>query len=279
MRIIASVITFHPDFDKLKHNINTYAQSVEKVIVFRNSDEDLSFLETIFPNLILLGDGNNSYIAKALNTIVQYCIQNHYDYLLTMDQDSSFNSFDSFITCVEQNLSPNVVCYAPALSWFKKPKDCASVSPTKSAITSGSIMYVPIVKQLGGFREDYKIYEVDLEFCYWARENGYTILLFYDFVLNHNLGYQSKPIWKFSVWNYSPSSYYFLFRNRIWMQREYSSFKEHIKMMWWTIILYIPGILLGEKHKCKKIGYIIKAFIEGYTARVQKRNRESFLSR
>ena len=269
MNIIALIITFHPKKELLLNNIEAIYNAVDSIIIWQNSDEKIDYLNH-YSKITFCGDLSNHYIAEPINIIIKYCFEKGIDYLLTLDQDTVFDGFSSFKNAVEKSISADVAVYAPVLHWFKRTSN-DSITEAKTAITSGSIMSVRIAKELGGYREDYKIYEADLEYCHWARKNGYRILNFWDFVLNHNLGYQSKPIWKFSVWNYSPIVYYFIFRNRCWMYREYFDRKNLFKALKSSLLLYVPGIILGERQKIRKLYYLGKGIYEGLFSHISTR--------
>lgn len=269
MDIIALIITFHPRKELLLNNIEAIYHDVDSIIIWQNSNEDFDYLNH-FTKIAFWGDKTNHYIAEPINEVIRYCYENSIDFLLTLDQDTVFHGFGLFKNAVEKSISADVAVYAPVLHWFKRSSN-EPITETKTAITSGSILNIKIARELGGYREDYKIYEADLEYCHWARKNGYRILNFWDFVLNHNLGYQSKPIWKFSVWNYSPIVYYFIFRNRCWMYREYFDKRDLLKMLKSSLILYVPGIILGERNKIKKIYYLGKGLSEGLFSPISTR--------
>ena len=260
MRIAACVIIYHPDIELLHRNIAAFIDDVERVIIYRNSTEELNLNEEWKCKTVFLGDGENHYMAQALNECFIYCRRQGYDYLLTMDQDSVWEDFHSFTETVSRHLSSDVVIYAPNINHqLSEDHDVVTI---ESAITSGSLHNVQVVQQLGGFREDYKIYWVDGEFCHRARLAGYRILALPAYNMQQQFGHERRMAFGWLCADYTPTSYYYLFRNMLWMRREYSNHPS-MKCICYTSIIYIRSILFGEDHKWNKLKAVARGFRDG----------------
>ena len=98
MNIAGVVILYHPDIQLLSENIKTYVQGLKQLYVYDNSETKLPGIEEALRNLHPSIQYNyfnaNEGIAKRLNRAVEEAVRNNYDYLLTMDQDSSFKEGD-----------------------------------------------------------------------------------------------------------------------------------------------------------------------------------------
>ncbi len=66
-KIAAIIIAYHPDLINLKRNVQQIINSVDYLIIWRNSSDDLSILNETSDNVIIWGDGTNQYIAHPLN--------------------------------------------------------------------------------------------------------------------------------------------------------------------------------------------------------------------
>lgn len=270
--VAAIVVSYHPRENELVNNIRSYAHSVEKILVWRNSSEALHFPEDLQNKVILCGRGVNDYMAVPLNYGVNWCVENEYEYLLTMDQDSTWENADYFISKALSSGEKNVAIFSPNVEGqYSRP---AEDYDAESVITSGSLVDVRIAQKLGGFREDYKIYWVDGEFCYWARINGYRIRVFHDCTLLQQFGKQTKTLFGFMTSNYSPQVYYFLIRNMFWMKREFPS-GVSLKTVLYTLMYNLRGIILGEKNKFRKIHSINKGIVHGLFCKIKKREKIS----
>lgn len=258
--IAAVVILFHPVFDDVLDNLSTYASIVDKLLLWRNSPEPIRIPPYLAKKTIILGDGNNEFMAKPLNQAIEWCYNNGYDYLLTMDQDSKWVNADYFISRALSSKEDNIAIFSPYVQGqYTRPKDDYDA---ESVITSGSLVSIQIARSLGGFREDYRIYWVDGEFCYWARLNNYKIKVLHDCTLLQRFGKQTKTLFGFTTSNYSPIVYYFLIRNMIWMKREFND-GVSVKTLIYTLIYNLRGILLGENDKIRKVHYINKGIVHG----------------
>lgn len=267
-KIAAVVVVYNPEKDRLINNIKAFVESVDVIIIWQNSAENFESLKKWENKIIFMGNCKNQYIAHPLNCVLKWCKSNGYDYLLTMDQDSIWHDCSSFITKVKEMYENDVAIYAPNVNeQFKSDKESLIV---ESVITSGSLCNVDIACKLGGFREDYQIYWVDGEFCFWARKNGYTIKVLPQFHLSQRFGEQSKTILGYSASNYSPIVYYFLFRNMLWMKREYHE-NPSLKCVLYTSLYNIRGIVLGENKKVRKLYMIGKAWWDGLFHPIVKR--------
>ncbi|MBQ6299226.1 MAG: hypothetical protein IJK79_02430 [Bacteroidales bacterium] len=267
--MIASVVVlYHPKTEEVLDNIRSYSAAVDKVLVWRNSSESFAIPSDLEKKAILMGNGENEYMAKPLNAALDWCEQNGYDFLLTMDQDSKWENAAHFIERATSLAEADVALYAPyTIGQYAKPEQDFDA---ESVITSGSLVNVKIAKKLGGFREDYQIYWVDGEFCYWARKNGYRIRVLHDCALIQQFGKQTRTLFGFSTSNYAPYIYYLLIRNMFWMKREFPE-GVSIKTVLYTLMYNIRGILLGEKSKFCKLHHINKGIVHGLFSRFDRR--------
>lgn len=266
--VAAIVVLYHPRQNEVVNNIKSYSDTVDKVLVWRNSPEIISFPADMADKVVLMGNGQNDYIAKPLNMALRWCQENNYEYLLTMDQDSRWENAGHFISQALSSSEKDIAIFSPyVVGQYDEPdKDYDA----ESVITSGSLVNVGIATRLGGFREDYKIYWVDGEFCYWVRANGYRIRVFHDCRLFHSFGNQTRTLFGFTTSNYSPRVYYFLIRNMFWMRREFPK-GVSIKTVLYTLMINLRGIVLGEKDKLRKIHSINKAIVHGLFSKICKR--------
>lgn len=259
MRIAACIILYHPDPEDLRRNIEAIAPGIEALLLWKNSPEEIPLPEGLSCRVIELGDGTNSYIAKPLNECLAWCNRNGFDWLLTMDQDSEFEDFRAFATAAEALPSEGVGIFAPNVN--RRYPETDNALQIESNITSGSLCSVRVAQAVGGFREDYRIYWVDSEFCHRLHLAGYKILA----LPRHNLIQQFGKITVVHgvrCYNYSPTTLYFMFRNMFWMHRQYRS-NPDLKCILYTSQMYLKGIVIGEKDKGPKLRAALKGMWHG----------------
>lgn len=247
----------------MEKDIRAISSHVDTLIMWRNSPEDVILPQDCLGHVIWMGDGDNRYISYALNRCFDYCNENGFDYLLTMDQDSEFEDFGGFIAKVAalqiESSYKKTIVFAPNINhrYHVNP----SIITVESTITSGSLCKVRETIAIGGFRESYQIYWVDSEFCHRANLKGYNIQTLTDYNLIQQFG--KKTISHgVTCYNYSEKSYYFLFRNMLWMHREYKK-NPSLKCILYTMKMYIKSIIIGEANKWAKIKAVFKGICHG----------------
>ena len=193
MNIAGVVILYHPDIEQLSDNIQTYLNGLKQLYVYDNSESKTPGLEEallkINPSIQYHYFNSNEGIAKRLNQAMDQAALNQYDFLLTMDQDSSFKDgdFDKYKLSIQSSGDSNVAQFGVNCQPdFTQPKEQPEEALT--LITSGSILNVSLAKHIGPFNEDLFIDFVDAEFSYRVIQNGYINLMFSNIILNHALG-------------------------------------------------------------------------------------------
>ena len=193
MNIAGVVILYHPDIKQLSENINTYVLGLKQLYIYDNSEIQTPGIEAALNNLHPCIKyqffNNNEGIAKRLNQAVETAMQSQYDYLLTMDQDSSFKKgdFEKYKSLIQKGDYTKVAqfginCQPLITMSSEQPQEALTL------ITSGSILNLSLVKKVGDFNEDLFIDFVDAEFSYRVVQQGLINLMFSNILLNHALG-------------------------------------------------------------------------------------------
>src|SRR5688572_8162208 len=156
----AVVVMYNPQAEYL-HNIATYVDQVARLFIFDNSEvPDAGLFRELSanPKVVIISDKINHGIAKALNIAGRRAIQEGYAWLLTMDQDSSFQPvvLTAYLKAADEHVDKNAVAVF-GLAYDKK--FLASVPAEEkylevnSLITSGSLVNLQIFQELQGFDE------------------------------------------------------------------------------------------------------------------------------
>lgn len=193
MNIAGVVILYHPNLEHLLANIQTYVSGLKQLYVYDNSEIKIPGIEEalikINPSIQYKFFNANEGIAKRLNHAMDHAALNQYDYLLTMDQDSSFKvgDFEKYKALVQSSTYNNVAqfgvnCQPDFTQPVEQPEEVLTL------ITSGSILNLSLIKNIGPFNEALFIDFVDAEFSYRVIQNGYVNLMFSNIILNHALG-------------------------------------------------------------------------------------------
>lgn len=226
-RILGVIITYNPDLNILNKNINSFIDAIDSIIIVDNGSkgiEELFVLECA--KIKVISNKTNLGIAEALNIALKYAKENHYDFILTMDQDSFFESAtiqDLLLGFINDKTA--IVC--PSLKDMNSQNfDTVSeeYSEIFTAITSGCLCNVAILKSVGGFDSKMFIDYVDFELCLRLQKNGYKIIQSQKSVLCHHLGV-SKIYYLFGlpiiITNHSPLRRFYYARNKIYIYKKY----------------------------------------------------------
>lgn len=233
MKLAAVIILYHPKKEILL-NIKTYYDYVDRIFVFDNTEtkalvqDDLSKLSKV----TLHYDTENKGIAKRLNDSCKIAIEEHFDWILTMDQDTSFsdNIFSNYLNCFQQYKDKEKVAMF-GTRFLKEnletTNDCSSVKNEK-LITSGSLLNLSLFTTIGGFDEQLFIDAVDYDYCFRAQMAGYFTVQFLNICSDHKVGnevYRSsiKTIFllKKKKQVHSPLRCYYMYRNMLYLKEKY----------------------------------------------------------
>lgn len=109
MKIAAVVIWYNPRSlkdNKAVSNIKSYAGKMNKIIIVDNSSEDNSSLASLIDNSQYISNKNIGGIAGAQNVGCKIALEQGFDWVMTMDQDSNFNpeTLEKYLSATENHL-------------------------------------------------------------------------------------------------------------------------------------------------------------------------------
>jgi len=285
----AIIVTFNPTAT-LKINVHSLLQQVEYVIVIDNSNNQTTapVLETICScdGVILIKNGANLGLAQALNQGLVWARLLNCIWVYTFDQDSfAFGQFcqlllETFLTKRKElgNIiiaSPTYINLDSGLT-YNLEKDVNGLMET--TMTSGNLIDLNLAINLGGFREDFFIDYIDVEFNLRARHYGYKIIEVKEAVLEHNLGNSKRVrfLYKNSVLvtNHSASRRYYNARNRVRTYIEY--FPKFPNWVYKDLVNFIREVVklcIYEDEVKSKLSALIKGIYDGLTAKMGQNTR------
>ena len=283
-RILAIVVTYHPDKALLEKNISAFISSVEKVLVWENTPGGQKRQYRFGDNskVEYCGDGINS-ISHALNYAWRYAEKERYDYLLTMDQDSVFENFSHYLEYTIRNTqAPQGIWIPLAVTGENKPALREKGQDIKEVFfgnTSGMLLKISVIGRIGGWNEAFAVDGVDCEFCFHASRVGVKIYAFLNVFLYHQLGEYKKVKFLnrfFELRNYSPVRYYTIYKSHVLLMRLFPEQKEFLNTCRYYWGGMIKWIFMFESHRFRKMYYIVKGIAEGCLtplARVKRINQ------
>lgn len=286
MKVIAGIVLYNPNIERLKLNIEAIQNQVCKIILYNNNSKfniDDDILK--FNNVILINGETNIGISGALNYIAKK-YNEEYDWMLTLDQDSICpeNLISEYKKYLNLDCIGMLTLRAEDLRrGTPKPLE-KKLEYVKRTITSGSLVNLKILNNLGYFDEYMFIDYVDYEYCQRLLTNNYKILKLNYMLLNQEFG-ESIPSYTFikigrlfhiknSYFNevhyitgYSKERIYFSLRNAIYMARKYDELSLLHEMG--VILLWFFERLLIEPNKLVNLIFGIKGIFHGMTKRIK----------
>ncbi|MCQ2053845.1 MAG: glycosyltransferase [Fibrobacter sp.] len=240
MDIWASIITYNPDEERLRLNLNAVRPQVNRLLIVDNGSNNLKAVQDIAQEFKceLISNGKNVGIARALNQVAEYVFNQGDEWVLTLDQDSvcqnklivNYRPYLNWanvgmITCDIYDRNTGVVSNGIVERHLKyKRIDCGEYSIIPMAITSGCLMNVQVCKVVGGFDNQMFIDYVDFDYCLNLHCHGYKIINVHYTGLLHEIGH-GKKIRIFGrdciLTNHTPIRHYYIARNTIYFIKKY----------------------------------------------------------
>jgi len=221
--ICGVVVLYYPD-DKVIENIITYAKSLDKLYIIDNGDQPSSFTITEFPcATVLLSSSKNKGVAAALNLALEQASKEKYTWMLTMDQDGSFEAHElaQLLECKNMLSLDNILLLSPVhkKSFVIQKNDC-QYEEVETVMTSGNLVYIQNAKESGGYDTKLFIDEVDHEFCLRGLSKGYKVISLSSSYVNHQLGKSYVKNGKL-IRLYPPERLYYMLRNYLFLRKIY----------------------------------------------------------
>lgn len=181
MSILAGIVTFNPNLDRLKKNINHICKQVTETIIFDNGSSNQGEIKKLceeYGNLTLILSDTNRGLAHGLNRVCIEAAGKEAKWILLLDQDSISDT-----ECIAK--------YSKYLSLEKAAILCPVMFDSRrrtkefftsdgyeivnECIQSGALYNVEVLKKLNYFDEWYFIDYIDYDYCLMVRRNGYKI--------------------------------------------------------------------------------------------------------
>ncbi len=279
MTISSILVTYSPNVSQLKKCVYSLLSQVVKIIIVKNSPENLDFSEFsgFSEKIIQIQLDKNYGIAYAQNRGIEAALASGSEWILLSDQDTVFpeNYVESFKKKIEV-FGKNKIYVPTFFNEVKNQKEPVSISLSKSAvpsgvdaipvvhaIASGTIFSREVFEKIGGMKENLFIDYVDFEFSWRARNFGIQTLCFPDIEVQHQLGDSFKKVFGKKITLRSKFRYFYILRNGFYLSKNcgYLSKSEKNQLKKRTLIFAI-GIILISPKKSEALKLVKKAVSE-----------------
>ena len=284
------IITYNPDIGKVNSLIQSIVLNKDSfVIVVDNKSLNIKDFSNLFTSenvvhSVFLED--NLGIAFAQNMGIKKAIELGASHILFFDQDSkiSNNFVDDLISDYEKIsventkiaaigprfIDENKGFYFPALRFNKYGLiDKISVENIQEPIevsfliSSGTLVSVAALEEIGNMKEEFFIDYVDTEWCFRALSKGYKLYMSEKAVMRHSVGDDTIKLLNFKIPVHSGYRRYYRVRNLFFMWKmPYIPKILTSKLMVTNFAIQILLFLLKDK-KIDYIKYYFKAIKDG----------------
>jgi len=265
------MVLFYPELETCK-NVMRVLGEVNHVFLVDNTDSFIcsSWLLGLGQreDITLIRNNANRGIAGALNIGLKQAVLLGYKFSLLMDQDSKFyrGALFKLLSIYDVASKDSKICIVGSAHQKKEVQGCKYVI-AKTVISSGTLLNLKAYCNLGDFREDYFIDQVDHEYCLRAVDNGYLNLVSSEKLMDHFIGQESFHfIWKFKVkvTNHSALRRYYFARNKVFLLRDYlNSHPVYVGTGLLNIMKIALLIFLFETEKKEKLLNIFLGIRDG----------------
>jgi rhamnosyltransferase len=269
--ICAVIVTHNPD-DDLYSRIQKVRPQVANIALVDNgsTDSNVSRLQQLAPNVHIILNPRNEGVARALNQGAHWAAQQGYRWILSLDQDSvvvshmvdslalAYHAFPEHnsLAVIGSNYT-SVANGKPGAA--NRDENNSWGAEVKTVITSGSLVSLRAFQEIGGFREEFFVDCVDLEYCLRARSRGFHVVMTSEALMQHSIGNltEHRLPWRTTgASNHSPWRQYFMTRNTLILAREYlGSEPRWVLETLWSRMKSLTLICLFEKQRLSKLAY------------------------
>ena len=240
----AIVVTYNPDVTALLKLLGQLNKETDFIVIDNGSPNIVRLTEsiTVYKRCRKIERLNeNEGLARALNIGIQWALDQGKDYVFLFDQDSSL--CDLFVTRMigahkdaDKHARKGVAAVGPRIinpqTMRQTPfklfnrlmlrsdrhfANCEYHFIADFLITSGTLIALKHIGEIGSMKESYFIDNVDLEWCFRAKSLGYDLIGTDQAVLYHAIGERSmSPLVRAGIMaQHNPARTYYSSRNRI----------------------------------------------------------------
>ncbi|VUS83862.1 hypothetical protein SB6421_03813 [Klebsiella huaxiensis] len=296
-KVASVIVTYHPELNNIKKLVASLSrQNVLTVIV-----DNGTLSECDYSDLALVSDvialTENEGIAKAQNVGIEFCRKKYnVDYILFFDQDSEitdnyvYKLTNDFFQLSDSGLKLAAIGPTFIDSRYKfyykqirlskygvrkkvDPQDFLKAFEVSLLISSGSLVPVSVLDEVGKMNEDFFIDYVDTEWCLRAAALGYKLFISKDAVMEHAIGDKMITFMGLHVPVHSSIRRYYRIRNSfLFFKLPHVPLILKIRDSLMNVIHQLL-LILTQKDKRANIKVFFKAVFDGLSNRFGKINQ------
>lgn len=296
--IYAVVVTFEPDLPHLLQLLTACLPQVKGLVVIDNGSG-----AAIQAHLQHHGQHNhfdvialdeNMGIATAQNKGAAWVRERGGSHLLFFDQDSVPSP--TMVACLMHALEQathaglSVAAVGPTLvdrrtgkktpfvqfdmfgvtRHFKKAGDDRLMVQADFLVSSGMLISLATLDQVGPLEDDLFIDNVDLEWCFRARSKGLHVFGVYDAIMEHSVGDKVIEVCNLVIHLHNPIRQYYIMRNRILLYQRFYSPWRWIGQDFLRMLLKVMAFSIFLSPRRKNFVMMLKGLKDGLRGKTGK---------
>lgn len=299
MRVLAVMVTYFPG-EGLPDRVERVRTQVDRLLVVDNGSHDSEVLRHLADHLPagveLIRLGENLGIAHALNVAVRRAIEQSYQALLTLDQDSDLppDYVERLTRFARQQaerprvarlggVAPNFrdVNAGTQASFFRlegwRPRrlrcgEGQELLEVDMTITSGTLYLTQALQAVGPFNDRLFIDYVDAEYGLRLRSHGYSLLVHCPLCIDHRLGQRQVRRWlglTLKPLQHPPARRYYMARNLVYLSLRYGWRYPAFAVLAFMLLAHDALSIVGfEDQKAAKLGAVLRGLWHGAWGRL-----------
>jgi rhamnosyltransferase len=232
--ICAIIVTYNPNINELRENVQSVLSQVQEICIVDNSTSPSLQKEVMninqLPRVYVISNGDNLGIAEAQNQGLDWALDHGLRAFLLLDQDSKLLDGTTERLLYHYNYltkqNKKVACIGPLAFNRDKSEDTIYhnyreedelVIEVQQTLSSGSLISRDTLQAVGKMESELFIDLVDYEWCWRAKEKGFSTYIARDVKLAHRLGDDRISFLGINIGIPSPIRHYYQFRNTLKM--------------------------------------------------------------
>jgi rhamnosyltransferase len=288
---ISITVCYFPDLALLKTQFVRLEPQVDTLIVLHNgpTPDGLLMLCNEF-SAVFIPINVNIGLGYAQNLGIEYAIKLGANEILLMDQDSipDAGMVYKLSQALQQDLavaaagprsvdlrtthSSYFLCDLEGVisNWNPAQEPTNKVKAVAHLISSGTLMRVSALQEIGLMCGDWFIDHIDTEWCLRAISKGWKIVGVSHAGLAHHLGDTVSTIWWLrsrQISHHSPLRDYYMFRNAVLMVR-----LSYVPWRWkrfhvWRLMRYFGFFVAVAPRRLDRVRMMVRGLIDGFEGR------------
>lgn len=288
----AVIVAYKPDIRKLMANVSGLADQVAHIVIVHNGSEQDLLVGDLPDRLTILHLGENLGVATALNHGISFAKDAAANFVLLMDQDSLPST--SMVEALHHSMATarsngqKIAAIGPLLQdsqngrmsrhvrfgWLRVGRVSCSrdqdVVCTDFLISSGSLIPMDVMDNVGAMDDTLFIDHVDTEWILRARAKGYSFLGSCKSTMSHSIGEKRLRVWFIrtrEVPIHKPFRYYYIFRNSILLQKRSYPCRAWKRVDATRMAQLVIFMLLFHGQRREVLNYILRGIKDGLQER------------